>query len=150
MLINNMLKISTNKSIFIITVIFLISSQSTIASPKISKIKNIKSLDWEHAEVFLYSHGYGNDLRINNQSILQTCFVKDVKLYIYYQMPIWPLFPNFKIWNNTGLIIDFIVDFCSFHASNFTGLIIYRISWLGNFWHIIGYCQYFKIRTGYC
>ncbi len=143
MLINNTIRL------LLIISIFFISSQSINASSQ-NKIINInKTLDWETPKVSFYSHGYSNDLRINDESIFRNCFVKDVKLYIYYKMPLWPLFPNFKIWNQTGLIVDFDVFFCHFYAKNFTGLIIHRISLIGNFWYIVGYCEYFKIRTGY-
>jgi hypothetical protein len=137
------------KPIFIITITCFIYSQPIVALSEEKILDDSKPIDWEHPQVFFYSSGYSDDLRINNYSSLRTCFLKDVKLYIYYSMPIWPLFPNFKIWNNSGMITDFNIDFCSLYATNFTGLIIHRISLLGNFWHIIGYCEYFKIRTGY-
>jgi hypothetical protein len=139
----------TIKSVFIITIICIISNQPIIALSEEKIIDDNKPLDWEHSEVFFFSQGYSNDISINNKSTLRTCFVKNVRLYIYYQMPVWPLFPNFKIWNSSGLITDFNVDFCSFHANNFTGLIIHRISLLGNYWYSFGHCQYFKMRTGY-
>lgn len=144
MLINNIIK-----AIFIIIIFFVIPSQSIVALSEQKITDNSKPLDWEHTQVSFYSHGYSNDLRINNKSSLRTCFEKDVDLYIDYKMPIWPLFPNFKVWNQSGLIVDYNVFFCHFYATNFTGLIIHRISWLGNFWHIVGYCEYFKMRTGY-
>lgn len=145
-----MLYISTIKYLSITVLAFIISSQCISASSQNTTINNSTPLDWQHHDVFFYSHGYSNDLRINNQSSLRTCFVMDVKLYIYYEMPLWPLFPNFKVWNQSGLIVDYDVFYCSFYATNFTGLIIHRISWLGNFWYIFGYCEYFKMRTGYC
>ena len=142
---------STFRCLLVIILICNISSQSILGSSqnKISNNSNSIPCDWQHDNVFFYSHGYSKDLRINNKSSLSTCFVNNLDLYIYYQMPLWPLFPGFKVWNNTGLIADFIIDFCSFDATNFTGIILHRISWLGNFFYVFGYCNDFKITTGY-
>ena len=143
-----MIKFIIAKSIFIIILVCVISSQSIIASSK-DRIINNNPNNWEHPNVFFYSHGYSNDLRINNKNSLATCFVNNVELYIYYKMPFWPLFPGFKVWNDTCLIADFNVFFCSFDAINFTGIIIHRISWIGNFFYVYGYCREFKITTEY-
>ena len=142
---------STFRCLLVIILTCNISSQSILASSqnKISNNSNSIPCDWQHDNVFFYSHGYSNDLRINNESSLRTCFARDVKLYIYYKMPLWPLFPEFKVWNNTGLTKEFSVFHCSFYATNFTGIIFHRISWLGNFWYVFGYCKDFKIITGY-
>lgn len=149
MLIINMLYINTIKSLLTIILVCIISSQSILVSSQNIIINNIKHYDWRHPDVFFFSHGYSKDLRINNKNSLVTCFVKDEELYIYYQMPFWPLFPRFKVWNNTGLIADFNVFFCSFDATNFTGIIIHKISLIGNFYYVYGYCRDFKITTGY-
>ena len=145
----NMVKNSTIRFNGLLGIVLVILFQSVFASSQNTISKTVKPCDWQHDDVFFYSHGYSNDLRINNESSLRTCFARDVKLFIYYEMPLWPLFPEFKVWNNTGLIADFIIDFCSFDATNFTGIILHRISWLGNFFYVFGYCNDFKITTGY-
>ena len=145
----NMVKNSTIRFIGLLAIVLVILVQSVFASSQNTISKTVKPCNWQHDNVFFYSHGYSKDLRINNLSSLSTCFVNNLDLYIYYQMPLWPLFPGFKVWNNTGLIADFIVYVCSFDATNFTGIILHRTSWLGNFFYVFGYCNDFKITTGY-
>jgi len=108
-------------------------------------------MDWQTNNVFFSSYGYSTDLEINNQSSQVTCFKKDVRLYIGY-MGFWPLWVRFKVWNNTGVMDDFNYDHCSLYTTNFTGLIIhsiYRINEIGYAWYLFGYCNVFKIHSGY-
>jgi hypothetical protein len=102
--------------------------------------------DWQHTNIFFCSYGYTDDFRINNQSVLTTCFKKNVYVDISYNG--WLLNPRFIVWNNSGLIEDFEFYHFNLFVTNFTGIIIHRIGLLiGNFRYLFGYCTVLKIHT---
>jgi hypothetical protein len=149
MLIDNMLNIGIIKCLLTILLIILVSSPCILASSKEPIINENVTCSWHETDVFFCTRGYSNDLRINNNTMFRTCIPTDVNLSIKYELPLWPLYTSFKVWNETGFINDFKVDHCHFYAANFTGLIIHRLSLLGNFWYIIGHCNDFEIVTSY-
>lgn len=137
------------KYFMILTTIGIISSQSVLASLKDTGNDTcIPCDDWQHTNVFLISHGYTYDFKMDNLSGLSICFKKNINIYIEYNSLFTEgLYPEFKAWNNAGLIEDFEFYYFSIYAINFTGIIIHRNGLIRELWNLYGYCSILKIHS---
>ncbi len=132
--------------LLIITIICIISSQSVSASLKDTESDTfIPCDDWQHTNVFLISHGYGYDSKIDKLIRFPICFKKNVNLYIAYSG--FLKWPGLKVWDSTGLIEDFSNYGFNINVKNFTGIIIYRDGIFRERWNLYGYCSVIQIHT---
>jgi len=129
-------------------IILQIISQYSSASTQDMIYNTTFPCDIQEHNVSFYCHAYSNKERITNQSLPVVWFVKDVRLSIFFEMSFYR-YNKFKVWNDTGVIIDGKIDHCFLTATNYTGIIIHRRGVLGYVWHLYGSCKNFKLDEPY-